>query len=364
MKLFDGVFTVYVGKLFLIRFLLLLVIISIIWQMLDLLNVSDAIMAVEGAGGHSLMRYISLAMPQILSQFAPFAALLAIVFTLTSLSITSEITIMRAAGMSVNRVLFPLLFVCVFIAIGHFAFQELVAVKSSEKLEYWRANDFGRDLPPSGSLRTDIRLNYDSQFIEAKSARREGERTVLNDLTIYERDGLRMTHVLIADEAVFTPQNNWVLQGIKRSDTATQNVEAIDAKPWAVTFQPDFLFALSLNPDRTSLTELWQKISQLRQDNADTRAEMTSYLSRFSKPLSTLIMPLLGAIAGFGIHRQGVMLARAVNGSVLGFSYFVLENISLALGKLGVLPAVVGAFFPLILFLIIGFSLVLAMESK
>ncbi|MEO0612809.1 MAG: LptF/LptG family permease, partial [Pseudomonadota bacterium] len=106
------------------------------------------------------------------------------------------------------------------------------------------------------------------------------------------------------------------------------------------------------------------KIDQLKRDNADYRSEMTSFLSRFSRPLATLIMPLLGAMAGFGAHRSGVMLARAINGSILGFGYFIVENISLALGKLGVLPASLGAFFPLALFMIIGFTIVVSMESK
>jgi len=363
MKLIDGVFTSYVGKMFFLRFLLFLLIISVIWQMLDLLNVSDEILAAEGATGFSLLRYAALSLPSIINQFTPFAALLAIVFTLTSLSMSSEITIMRAAGMSVNKVLFPLGFVCLFISMGHFMFQEVFAVRSAEKLEYWRANDFARNLAPSGSMRTDIRLNYEGQFIEAKSAIRGQEETILNDVIIYEYQGEELTHVVVAERAVYNNEG-WILTARKRLSILDQSVAEAANEKWSISFRPDYLFSLSLNPDRTSLGELWRKINQLKLAKADTRAEMTSYLGRFSKPLATLIMPLLGAIAGFGIHRQGVMLSRAINGSVLGFAYFVIENISLALGKLGVLPAVVGTFFPLVLFLLIGFTLVLAMESK
>ena len=84
MKMIDGVFTAYVGRLLVVRFLLLLIIISAIWQILDLLNHSDEIMAVDGATGLSLLRYVKLSIPQIISQFIPFAALLAIVFTSVS----------------------------------------------------------------------------------------------------------------------------------------------------------------------------------------------------------------------------------------------------------------------------------------
>ena len=85
-----GVFTFYVGRMFLLRFLGLLIFFVIILQMLDLLNRSSDIMAAEGANASSLLRYIMLRAPMIASQFTPFAALLGIVMTLAGLSHTSE----------------------------------------------------------------------------------------------------------------------------------------------------------------------------------------------------------------------------------------------------------------------------------
>jgi len=363
MKLLEGVFTAYLGKIVFLRFLLLLLIISAVWQMLDLLNYSDRVLAAEGAGVGALLRYVSLSLPQIVSQFIPFAVLLAIVFALTSLSVSSEITIMRAAGMSVNRVLTPIAFVCVAIALAHFAFQELVAVRAAEKLDYWRANDYASDLPPSQSVRTGIRLSFEDALIEAKSAERTTGRTTLNRVTIYQRSDNLIDQVVLANRAIFE-NGAWVLDGVSTLDIGDQTAQKQKRVPWDVGFHPDFLFAITLNPERTNLVELAQKIDQLNAENADARTEMTSFLSRFSRPMATLIMPLLGAIAGFGVHRQGAMLARAINGSILGFGYFVVENISLALGKLGVIHSVISAFFPLALFTLIGFAIVFAMESK
>ena len=139
----------------------------------------------------------------------------------------------------------------------------------------------------------------------------------------------------------------------------TQSADAL----WTNSLDPELLFALTLKPEQTSLRELFRKIGQLRKDNAETREAMTSFLGRFTQPMSTLVMPLLGAIAGFGVHRQGVLLARTVTGAVLGFSYFVVESLSLAFGKLGVIPAFLGAFFPVALFLVVGFAIILAMEK-
>lgn len=359
----SGVFTIYMGKMFLVRFLGLLAFFVIILQMLDLLNRSSDIMAADGASIQSIFRYISLRAPQIASQFTPFAALLGIVITLAGLSHTSEITIMRAAGMSVHRVLFPLGFVCAIIAVGHFTFNELVTVKASEKLDYWAVNDYAVGLPPESGTRTDIRVRFDDEFIYAASAARFDDAVVLNGVRINTFDANRLTSKVIEALRARYEDGAWTLYGVTSFDADTLEVTKSQNAIWTNSLDPELLFALSLQPDQTSLGELNRKIKQLREDNADLRGAMTSFLSRFSKPMATLVMPLLGAIAGFGIHRQGVMLVRAVTGSALGFGFFVAENLALALGKLGVLPAIIGAFFPFALFMVVGFSILLAMEN-
>ncbi|MEM9170835.1 MAG: hypothetical protein AAGC56_14425, partial [Pseudomonadota bacterium] len=61
----TGVFIAYVGRLFLIRFVLFLAFFIVILQMLDLLNNSAEVLAPAGAGGDSIVKYILLRTPQI-----------------------------------------------------------------------------------------------------------------------------------------------------------------------------------------------------------------------------------------------------------------------------------------------------------
>ncbi len=359
----QGIFTLYVGRMFLLRFFALLLFFVIILQMLDLLNRSSDILAADGAGASSLWHYISLRAPQIASQFTPFAALLAIVFTLAGLSHTSEITIMRAAGMSVYKVLFPFGFVCAMVAIGHFVFHETVTVKTSEALDYWEANDYALDLPADTGTRTNIWIQFDGEIISAESAARFGDAVLLTEVSIRGKDDIGLMESVIEARAARYQDGGWRLYGVKTLTASTLETSQAEDAIWTNSLDPEFLFALTLKPDQTSISELMRKIRQLNQDRADTREAMTSLLSRISKPLATLVMPLLGAIAGFGVHRQGVLLARAVSGSALGFTYFVAENFGLALGKLGALPAIIAAFSPFAFFMVVGFSILLTMEN-
>lgn len=361
---FDRILTTYIGRQFLVGFAGLLLFFVIILQMLDLLDKSADIVAHSGAGGDAVWRYVTLRAPQIASQFAPFAALLSIVLTLSQLNLRSEITVMRSAGLSVNRVLLPIGLMCGGVALAHFLFQEFVVVRATEELAYWEANDFRPNLPPDDGTRTNVRIAFGSEFIHAGSAARVGEQVVLNRVTITRLDNLGLLTAKTEAESAQFFRGAWTLIGSRTFEaTGETKIAAAAATPWATTLNPELLFALSLNPDRTPMLDLARKITQLRREGADTKPAETSLLSRFSKPAATLVMPLLGAIAGFGVTRQGNQLARAALGGALGFSYFIAENLMLALGKLGVAPAFIGAFFPFALFLVVGFSIILAMEN-
>ena len=57
-------------------------------------------------------------------------------------------------------------------------------------------------------------------------------------------------------------------------------------------------------------------------------------------------MPLLAAVAAFGLARSGQVLLRAAVGMALGFAYFVADNFSLAMGNVGAYPPLLAAWAP------------------
>ncbi len=363
MSRFDSVFLRYVGRLFATRFVGLLLFFVVILQALDLLNRSEAILAADGATSASIYRYILLRAPEIASQFTPFAALLAIVVTLSTLNLSSEIVIMRAAGMSVHRVLLPIGLACAVIAGAHFIFHETVVVRGSEQLAYWEANGFAVGLEKDTSTRTNIRVMQGDEIVHAAAAARTSTGARLSDVVIYDLDGDHLIRSVTEASSARYEDGAWRLFDVREAREATTGAPAETSREWATSLNPELLFALTLNPDRSSLPTILRQIDQLDQDGADTSSAMTTLLGRFSKPMATLLMPLLGAIAGFGVSRQGNQLVRATIGAALGFGYFVAENLMLAIGKLGVAPPVLGAFFPFALFLIVGFAILLAMEN-
>ncbi len=359
----TGVFVQYVGRMFATRFIGLLIFFIVILQMLDLLNNSTEIYAAEGADWRSMAKYISLRAPQIASQFTPFAALLGAVATLSALNQRSEITIMRSAGMSAQRVLWPIFVACGLVVAAHFTFHETVVVRATKELTYWEANDYQVDLPPQTDTRTGVQVALDNEFIDAASAGRANGVVRLDGLIVYRLDAEGLADAVEEARSAVHDGAAWTLRNVRSLSVTGEPGRLIDEKTWETELDPDILFAMTLKPDRTALPDLMKQIGELRRNEADASDEMTSLFARFSKPLSTLIMPLLGAIAGYGVMRSGAQLLRAAMGAALGFGYFVAENLLIALGKLGAIPPVIGAFFPLAIFTIFGVVILLAMEN-
>ena len=84
---------------------------------------------------------------------------------------------------------------------------------------------------------------------------------------------------------------------------------------------------------------------------------------KISGPLSVILMPLLAAVAAFGLARSGQLFVRAVIGMALGFAYFVADNFALAMGNLGAYPPAFAAWAPFALFLLIGEAVLIRTEE-
>ena len=84
---------------------------------------------------------------------------------------------------------------------------------------------------------------------------------------------------------------------------------------------------------------------------------------KMAGPLSAFLMPLLGAIAAFGLARSGQLFVRAIIGMALGFAYFVVDNAALAMGSFGGYPPFLAAWAPFFLFLLVGETVLIRTEE-
>jgi lipopolysaccharide export system permease protein len=118
-----------------------------------------------------------------------------------------------------------------------------------------------------------------------------------------------------------------------------------------------------VDPEAQPLRQLSASIKALDAEGRRTAELKGKWWHKISGPLSALLMPLLGAVAGFGLARSGFLFARVVIGMALGFAYFVVDNAALAMGSFGGYPPLLAAWAPFLLFLLVGETVLIRTEE-
>ena len=351
----------YLIRLFMTRSAAVLLLLVMVLMALDLLGESGNILKVQGNGQAELLHYVALRVPLLIQKFLPFAVLLGTLVTFTGLSQHSEVIAMKAAGLSAHQILAPLILASLLIAGLAFAFNERVAVRSARTVNAWSDNDY-EPLRESSDLLSNVWLKVDNEFVRARLVSGRGASLSLRDVTIYERSGPTLDRVIDIARAV-QDGPRWRFENVRSYD-ANMNLVRQQATGFGLAgVTPDSFTLAKVQPDEHDFMELRGSIAELEAAGRPSDEARSGLWHKLSGPLSVVLMPLLAALAAFGLARSGKVLLRAGAGMGLGFAYFVVDNLSLALGNVGAYPAWLAAFAPFFLFLLIGESLLIRSEE-
>jgi len=352
----------YTVRLFLTRSLAVLVALVLILMTLDLLGESGKILAVPGNGDADLWRYVSLRVPLLIARFLPFSVLLGTLIAFVGLNQHSEVVAMKAAGISAHQILAPLIVASLGIAALAFAFNETVVVKSARVVTAWSDNDY-KPIPPDSGVISNVWLLNGDDLVRAGRVSGHGSGFRADDVAIYDRGGGALQRVITADRAVPTPGGEWRLDNARIYDTGMNLVTRRPHLAGLAGVTPAQLTLAKVDPAQLDYWTLKQRIAELDAAGRPTDEARAGLAHKISQPLSTLLMPLLAAIAAFGLARSGQVLLRAVVGMALGFAYFVADNFSLAMGNVGAYPPLIAAWAPFLLFLLIGETVLVRTEE-
>jgi lipopolysaccharide export system permease protein len=351
----------YMVRLFLTRTFAVLFVLVLVLETLDLLGEAGKIMAVPGNGDAALWHYVVLRIPVLISRFLPFCVLLGTLIVFVGLNQNSEVVAMKAAGLSAHQILAPLVVASIGIAAASFAFNEGVVVNSARHVNAWSDNDY-KPIPPTSGILSNVWLLQGDDLVRAGIVSGRGRSMTLHDVSIYDRTGGVLQRVINADRA--TPARGaWLLQDVQIYD-ANMNVLTHEREMTALAgVTPDQLTLAKVDPTELDYWTLKRRIAELEAAGRPADEARAGLAHKLSGPLSTLLMPLLAAVAAFGLARSGQLLVRAVLGMALGFAYFVADNFSLAMGNAGAYPPLVAAWAPFLLFLLIGETVLIRTEE-
>lgn len=352
---------VYMGRLFMTRTFSILAALVLVLQALDLLSESGNILAQAGNGDAQVWQYVSLRAPQIIAFALPFSVLLGTILTLITMNQNSEIIALKASGLSAHQVLAPLLIASLVVAIVSFSFNDRVVSRATATLSQWQKVNYGA-MPIDRGDRANVWVRDGDDLIQVNQTRGKGAGTRLGGVTLYDRAGGSLVSIIRAPNGKRVA-GGWEIGPATRFDVASGTLTTLGSVVVGRDVRPDQFTLASVDADSLSFGALKAAIGDLADAGRATKALEGSLWHKLSGPLSSVLMPLLGAVAAFGIARSGKLFVRAVIGMGLGFAYFVADNFALAMGNLGAYPPFLAAWAPFLLFFLIGEAVLFRTEE-
>ena len=352
----------YLARLFLTRSAAVLVALVGILMILDLLGKSGDILAYPGNGDTQLWQYVGLRLPQLVARFLPFAVLLGTLITFAGLNQHSEIISMKAAGISAHQIVAPLILVSMLIAAVHFTFNERIVTRATATLAAWDDADFG-PIPPETGVQTNVSLTHGADLIFVSRVSGRGAGVRLAGVTIYRREGGTLRQILTAANGAPAPGGGWMLREATLFTVDSGALQRMGAVHVGRDITPNEFTLARVNPEEQDFWRLRRSIAELDAAGRPTATLSSNLWHKIAGPMSTVLMPLLAAVAAFGLARSGALMVRAVIGMALGFAYFVADNFAIAMGNLGAYPPFLAAWGPFLLFLLVGEAVLIRTEE-
>lgn len=320
-----------------------------------------------------IAEYYFVTSPEFISIVLPIALLLALLFALTQHARQNEITAMRAAGIGLWRLALPYLAVGIIASVALFVINEVWAPDANVRGEFIKARSMQK-----GGGKIDPRLVQNFGFLNARDGRNWAIKT-LNTETMEmtqplvistEWDGSQVS--LYASSAVRS-NGVWVFFRVRefRSEMKSQTapVPTIQAE---VMPRPDFnetpeeirsevrvksrLEAQKTQSNQeTSLSENLDYRAIHPNMSAKELAKLdTAFHSRIAGPWKCLVVVLVALPFGAAASGRRNVFAGVAGSLVICFAYFVLSEISFAVGAAGTMPAWLAGWLPNIVFTIIA----------
>jgi lipopolysaccharide export system permease protein len=348
MKIIDK----YVIKQFIQTILFGLLAFTLIFVVIDMMeNLDDFID--QNVTADVIFHYYFVFTPEIIKLMTPVAVLFAALFTVGKLSNLSELTAIKAAGVSMYRFMAPFLAVTIIVSLISIYFSGyLVPMANKTKLNIEMTHlNRGFTFAGSNIFFQDTRTKiisisfYDNSRLQA------------NRVSIQEFDKADLTKMISRLDALNlvydTLENNWIAQnGVKRIfKDAGETAEHFNKLTLGnLNFTPADLLQKQQKPEEMNLTELKDLIEARQRTGNSATSALIEYYSRISFPMASVVVVLFGLPISANKRKGGLAAQVGIN-ILVTFIYLVFMKISQAFGKNGALDPLITAWFANFIFL-------------
>jgi LPS export ABC transporter permease LptF/LPS export ABC transporter permease LptG len=311
--------------------------------------------------------YLLNVAPYFIYNVAPLSILLSVLITFGLMERANEITAVKATGISIYRIIVPVLLASAVLATALFFFDQLYLPYANKRQDALRNLIKGK---PAQTY-----LNPDRKWIFGEHSNIyyyqffDSDKDQFGNLTVFQFDPavFKLTHRVYADRAHWEPAlNRWVCeQGWERDlrGSAIQGYRSFDVSTFAaVSEAPSYFKKEVKQSSEMNYEELRRYIHDLQQSGFDVVRLRVQLQKKFSYPFIALVMAVLAVPFSLTAGKRGAIagVATAVGIAVV---YWTVSGLFEAMGNVSQLPPVLAAWSPDLIVGFVGGYLILKVRT-
>jgi lipopolysaccharide export system permease protein len=311
----------------------------------------------------TLFKYYSSFIPNIFVQTLPIASLLAIVYMLSVFNKNNELTAAKACGISLKQLLLPVFIISTTLGLINFVVNETLVPTGTVKAEKIRSEYIKSEYKADKNLSVIEDLTFYGKKNQLVYAQQFDMRDKsLTGIIIIERDNAhKLRRKILSSKAVWK-EGKWhfhdcVVYRFDKAGRSTGNPLVFKEKIMDLIDNPEQLKRYEFQAGYMSYRELQNHIERLSGSNPKILNSLkTDLYFKTALPFVSIIIMFLGIPFALSTKRGGAMSGIGIS-LFIGLSYYGSIYIVLAMGKGGLLPPLIAAHLPNIVFLFIAFRL-------
>jgi LPS export ABC transporter permease LptF/LPS export ABC transporter permease LptG len=311
--------------------------------------------------------YLFNVIPYFLDSMIPYSILLAVLITFGLLQRTNEIIAIKATGMSIYRIITPILLASAVLATGLFFFDQFYLPHANKRQDALR--NFIKGKPAQTYLNPDRKWIFGEHSTIYYYQLFDSDRNQFGNLAAFQFDPatFQLKQRVYADRAHWEESlRRWVCtQGWERElrGSAIESFRTFDVSTFANITEPPTYFKKEVKQSsEMNYEELKRYIHDLEQSGFDVVRLRVQLHEKFAVPAITLIMALLAIPFSLSAGKRGAVTGVAVAVGIATV-YVIVSRLFEDMGNLSRLPPILAAWSPDLIFALVGGYLILKVPT-
>ncbi len=302
---------------------------------------------------HALM-YVPMTLPSDLYQLFPMAGLLGSLLGLGRLASSNQLVVMRASGVSKAKITWAVVRAAFVMMVFVTLAGELLAPPLYAYADRFKAVAEGNDTGLSALQHVWIRQK--NRFIHIGKVI---DKRHIESITQYRfKPNHRLEQVITAKSAVFD-KGVWQLGSSRMTRLGKNRISTTSQKGYQLklNFDPRLIQMSQQEPMKTSAIKLFETIRYRYGYGLNSDEYSFAFWQRIIQPVTTLVMIFLGVPFIFGSLRNVTMGFRITMGILIGFGFYMLNQLFGPISMVYQFPPWLAAILPTIMFALAGWAL-------